>query len=159
MKVNRICFETVIFGTAIAFASAVLIATLAAATAALTQPADAEVLPSAVTSAVTSQASFPVRPVSAQDTESATTQSQTFEGMVTCSKCGAKHSAAIGRNAADCTRGCVRTGASFALIDGEKIYMLDGDLMAIKKVAGERARLVGALQGNTIQVASVTAEE
>lgn len=159
MKVNRICLETVIFGTAIAFASAVLIATFAAATAALTQPADAEVLSGAVSSVVASQALFPVRPVSAQDSQPASTQSQTFEGMVTCSKCGAKHSAAIGRSAADCSRGCVRTGASFALIDGEKMYMLEGDLMAIKKVAGERARLVGALQGNTIQVASVTAEE
>lgn len=148
MKVNRICIETAIFATAIAFACALLIATLAVLTAALTQPADAEVLPGAVTSQT-----------AAQVTQSAPAPSQTFEGMVTCSKCGAKHSAAIGRSAADCTRGCVRTGASFALIDGEKTYILDGDLTMIKKVAGERVRVAGSLAGNTIQVASVTAEE
>jgi hypothetical protein len=152
MKVNRVCIETVIFGTAIAFACALLIATLAVLTAALTQPADAEVSPAPVAAAATSHRSIQV-------SEAAPAQSQSFEGMVTCSKCGAKHSAAIGRSAADCTRGCVRTGASFALIDGEKTYILAGDLSAIKKVAGERARVAGALAGNTIQVASITAEQ
>lgn len=150
MRVNRICIETVIFGTAIALACAVLIATLAVVMAALTQPADAKVLPTPATAASTFQ-------TSTQASQAA--PAQTFEGMVTCSKCGAKHSAAIGRSAADCTRGCVRTGASFALIDGDKTYMLDGDPTVIKKVAGERARVAGALSGNTIQVASVTAEE
>jgi hypothetical protein len=152
MKVNRICIETLIFGTAIAFACALLIAIFAVMTAALTQPADAEALPTPATPATTPHASM-------QASEAAATQSHTFEGMVTCSKCGAKHSAAIGRSAADCTRGCVRTGASFALIDGEKTYILAGDLTAIKRVAGERARVAGALTGNTIQVASITAEE
>jgi hypothetical protein len=147
MKVNRICIETLVFGTAIAFACALLIAILAAAGAVFTQSADAEVLPAAEHS----QAS--------ESPQIAPAQSQEFEGMVTCSQCGAKHSAALGRNASDCTRRCVRSGASFALIDGEKIYTLDGDLMTIKKFAGERARLVGSLHGNTIQVASVTAAD
>jgi hypothetical protein len=148
MKANRIWIETVVFGTAIAFACALLIATLAAATIALIQPADAEALPGAEISQV---------PESQQPESQSIdpTRLQTFEGMVTCSQCGAKHSAALARNATDCTRRCVRSGASFALIDGDRTYILDGDLMAIKKVAGQRARLVGSVHGNTIQVSSV----
>jgi hypothetical protein len=146
MKVNRICIEALVFGTAIAFGCALLIATLAAATVALTQPADAEVSQSTGVS----QTARPVQP-----SDLTPEQTKTFEGMVTCSQCGAKHAAALGRNASDCARRCVRSGASFALIDGERIYTLDGDLMAIKKVAGERARVVGAIHGNTIQVTLV----
>jgi hypothetical protein len=143
MKANRIWIETVVFGTAIAVSCALLIATLAAATVALIQPADAEVLPGAEISQV------------AESQQLDPTRLQTFEGMVTCSQCGAKHSAALARNATDCTRRCVRSGASFALIDGDRTYILGGDLMTIKKVAGQRARLVGSVHGNTIQVSSV----
>jgi hypothetical protein len=150
MKVNRICIETVIFGTAIALACALLIAILAAAGAVFTQAADAEVLPKAPISQ-SSGAAVAASPAS--------TPSQTFEGMVTCSQCGAKHSATLARNAADCARRCVRAGASFALIDGEKIYALDGDLMAIKKLAGQRARLTGELRGEQILVASIAAAD
>jgi len=146
MKVNRVCIEALFFGTAIAFACALLIATLAAATVALTQPADAEVSQSVKVSQTTRQV---------QSADLAPAQTQTFEGMVTCSQCGAKHAAALGRNASDCVRRCVRSGASFALLDGERVYILDGDLVAIKKVAGERARIVGSVRGNTIQVTSV----
>jgi hypothetical protein len=144
MKANRIWIETVVLGAAIACACALLIATLAAVTAALTQSASAE---------VSQIAGQPVEPTQTAESD----QSRTFEGMVTCSHCGAKHSAALGRNASDCARRCIHSGASFALIDGERIYILDGDLIAIKKVAGERARLVGALRGETIQVASIVA--
>jgi hypothetical protein len=78
--------------------------------------------------------------------------------MITDAHCGAKHSAAIGKAAADCVRVCVHGGEQFALIDGEAIYLLDGDLVALKKVAGERVRIVGTLSGNKISVASVRPE-
>jgi hypothetical protein len=82
----------------------------------------------------------------------------TYNGMITDAHCGAKHSAAIGKAAADCVRVCVHGGEQFALIDGEAIYLLDGDLVALKKVAGERVRIVGTLSGNKISVASVRPE-
>lgn len=148
MKVNRICLETMIFSTAIAFACAILIATLAAVTAAFTQSADAEVLPSI---------QIAQAPATTQAAQPASEESQAFEGMVTCSQCGAKHRASLATSASDCARRCVRSGASFALIDGDQTYLLDGDLTTIKKVAGERARLTGALHGNTILVASIAA--
>ena len=82
---------------------------------------------------------------------------KTYQGMVTCSRCGAKHMAKGGQNPADCTFSCVRTGASFALVDGDKTYQLDGDLTLIKKVVGQRAQITGVVHGNTITVSAAGA--
>jgi hypothetical protein len=139
MKINRIWVEIVILGTMTACALALLIASLGAAAGAASgaqvqQPSQAS----------PEQANQP----SAQ---------QTYQGMVTCSHCGAKHPAALGRTATDCVRICVHGGASFSLVDGDQTYILDGNLSALKKVAGQRAHIVGAMSGKTIRVASVTA--
>jgi hypothetical protein len=80
---------------------------------------------------------------------------QTYEGMVTCSRCGARHSAASGKTAADCSRACIRSGSQFALVEAEKTYLLDGDMKIIKNAAGQRARIVGVARGNTITVSSI----
>lgn len=79
----------------------------------------------------------------------------TYEGMVTCSRCGAKHSAALDRPASVCVRVCVHAGATFALVEPDAVYLLEGDLDGLKKVAGQRARVTGTLSGDTIRVASV----
>jgi hypothetical protein len=135
MKASGFWIETVALGTAIACALALLIATLAAATVAVTGNPEAEQSPA---------------PASAQ--------THTFEGMVTCSRCGAKHSAAQAATASDCARECVDSGATFELVDGERTYGLEGNLGALKKFAGQRARVVGEIRGNTIKVSSVAAE-
>ena len=83
---------------------------------------------------------------------------QVFDGMVTCSKCGAKHSARMGQSASKCTRVCVRSGAKFALVNSDSTYQLDGDLGVLKRLAGERAQVVGTLQGSTIHVVSAKVE-
>jgi len=90
---------------------------------------------------------------------SAAMQTQSYEGMITDTHCGAKHSAAIGMAAADCTRVCVHGGEQFALVDGESVYVLEGDLVALKRVAGQRVRLVGTLNGNKISVSAVASGE
>jgi hypothetical protein len=84
---------------------------------------------------------------------------QTYEGLITDTHCGAKHKASIAKSAADCARVCVHGGAQFALIDGEKAYVLEGDLAVLKRIAGQRARIVGSLNGNTITVSSVAPDE
>lgn len=139
MKSRRVWLETLALGIAVGCACALLIAMLAAGTAAFTSPANA------ITQNVSSS------PAAAP----ATTNLRTFEGMVTCSRCGPKHSAALGRTAADCTVACQRLGGSFALIDGDNAYTLQGDLNALKRSAGQRARVTGNLHGNTIAVASI----
>jgi hypothetical protein len=82
---------------------------------------------------------------------------QTYEGVVTDTRCGAKHSAAIGKTAADCTRACVHGGAEFALVDGDKIYRLEGDQMLLKRAAGQRVKVVGTLNGDRLTVTSISA--
>ncbi|MGA7378162.1 MAG: hypothetical protein WBW36_17550 [Candidatus Sulfotelmatobacter sp.] len=81
---------------------------------------------------------------------------ENYEGIVTDTHCGAKHSAAVGLSAADCTRACVHSGESFALVDGENTYRLKGEEAALKRVAGERVKLTGTLTDNTISVGSVS---
>jgi hypothetical protein len=80
---------------------------------------------------------------------------ETFEGILTDSRCGAKHSAKVGLSAADCTRVCVHAGEHFALVDGENTYILNGEPARLKRMAGERVRIAGNLNGNTIEVVSV----
>jgi len=130
MRTNRVWLEIVILGTAIAFGLALLFATLGAA-------ADAAVgaLPQALPA----------------------NQSQSYQGMVTCSRCGAKHSAALDRSATTCVRECVHAGATFALVDDESTYLLEGDSVSLKKLAGQRARVIGTRSGNTIRVLSASA--
>jgi hypothetical protein len=82
---------------------------------------------------------------------------QNYVGMVTCSRCLAKHSAKIGATATDCTRVCIRGGARFTLVDGDQTYILEGDPAALKRVAGQRVRIAGARNGDTITVASIPA--
>jgi hypothetical protein len=133
MKTNRVWIEIVLLGTAIACALALLLATLGAAAGAATGEEAAR-----------------------QETQSPL--AQTYEGMVTCSRCGARHAAALGQTAADCARICVRGGASFALVKADAIYLLDGDLSVLGRLAGKRARVVGELNGKTIKISSVASE-
>jgi hypothetical protein len=94
---------------------------------------------------------------SATPVQSSALQLQTYEGIITDTHCSAKHSAAVGMSAAACTRACVHSGETFALVDGDKTYRLKGDLAALKRAAGERVKVVGTPDGNTISVASVAA--
>ena len=108
----------------------------------------------ALLTAVTAAAALGV-PEILQSGPSPAIPSQTYEGVITDTHCGAKHSAAIGATATDCTIRCVRAGEQFVLVDSETIYLLDGDLGALKRVAGQRVRIVGTLNGKTISVTAV----
>jgi hypothetical protein len=132
MKKNRVWMEIVILGTAIAFALALFFATLGAA------------------------AGVAEGQVSLQQAPAST--SRTYEGMVTCARCGAKHSPGLGQTATTCIRVCVHGGAHFALVNADVTYLLDGDLSVLKSLAGQRARVVGELQGRTIKISSVAAQ-
>jgi hypothetical protein len=125
---RSVWIEIVLLATATALALALLLATLGAAAG-----------------AAVGQAAQP-RP---------TAMPQSFEGMVTCSRCGAKHQPTLDRSASTCVRVCVHGGAAFALINGESGYLLDGDLGSLKKLAGQRARVTGTRIGNTIKVTTI----
>ena len=145
MKAKRFCIEILTLGTAVACTLALGIAALGAAAGAdFQENAQENVQQHALKTAPTPS------PQTAPET------GQTYKGMVTDTHCGARHQAAIDKTAADCTRACVRTGAQFALVDGDKTYILSGDLDQLKQVAGLRSRIVGTLNGDTIAVSSVT---
>jgi hypothetical protein len=90
-----------------------------------------------------------------QSTQTPAADVQTYEGVVTDTKCGAKHTPALSESAADCTRACVHAGEKFSLVDGDKVYTLEGQPEMLKRAAGERVTVAGTLNGNTISVASV----
>ena len=81
---------------------------------------------------------------------------QKFTGEVGDAMCGRKH---MDGPAAECTRTCVAHGSNFALIVGEKIYILQTSdksvLSALDKQAGKTATVTGVLTDDTIEVSSV----
>jgi len=78
----------------------------------------------------------------------------TFNGMITDSYCGARHRTKSGQNSADCARACVRKGATYILVDGDRRYRLTGRDDVLDKLAGQRANVTGTRQGDTIAVDS-----
>ncbi len=80
---------------------------------------------------------------------------QTYAGMITDSRCGARHRMNSGKSSAECVRSCVRHGAHYVLVDGEKVHALEGDPVQLEKLAGERVNVVGMLEGDTIKVKAV----
>ncbi len=90
---------------------------------------------------------------------SAWAASQSYTGQVSDAMCGANHM--MEGSAADCTRACVAKGSKYALVVGSKVYTLDsGDkavLAALDKLAGEKAKVTGTADGDTITVSAVTA--
>jgi hypothetical protein len=133
---SSLWIEILAAGTAIAFALALLIATLGAAAGAVSGDAESG---------------------QTDPSGSNPTAQQNFEGMITDTHCGAKHDSGINRAASDCVRICVHSGNAFALVSGEKIYILTGANVQLKTLAGMRVRVSGALNGNTITVTSASA--
>jgi len=146
MKTNRFWVETVVIATSIACALALLIATLASATDAVTEPNDAA-----------QAADLSSTPPNAAQSDPVKQQQAAYEGMVTCTHCGAKHSAKLGKTATDCTIICVRGGSTFSLVDGDRSYQLIGDLNGLKRHAGQRTKVLGVMHGDTITVSSFAA--
>ena len=132
MKYHRVWIEIVLLGSAAALALALLFATLGAAAGAAGNAPESSQLNS--------------------------TGTASFEGIVTCSRCGAKHSAALDRSASTCVRVCVHGGASFTLVNADATYLLEGDLLVLKKLAGQRVRVTGNRDGQTIKVVSAVSE-
>jgi hypothetical protein len=135
MKSHRFWIEIVLLAASAAFALALLLATLGAAAGAASGERESM------------QTSGP----------SQTNAQRVFEGMVTCSNCGAKHSPKMNRAASVCVRVCVHGGSNFALVSDDSTYRLVGNREALSKVAGERARITGIVRGQTITVVSALA--
>jgi hypothetical protein len=84
---------------------------------------------------------------------------QTFTGEVGDAMCGRKH---MEGTPAECTRTCASHGSKFALVVGEKIYILETSdkaaLATLDQQAGKNTTVTGVLTGDTIEVSSVAAK-
>jgi hypothetical protein len=58
-----------------------------------------------------------------------------------------------------CTLKCVQAGAAYALIVGDKVYILEGHHAELDKFAGDRATVKGHVNGDRIVVDSVMKAE
>jgi hypothetical protein len=83
----------------------------------------------------------------------------TFTGLVTDDHCGARHDMGSGKNPAECANACVHNGGKYALVDGEKTYTLQGNADELARASGRRVNLTGSLQGDTIEVRSITSSQ
>lgn len=85
--------------------------------------------------------------------------SQTFTGVIGDAMCGAKH--VMPGNDLSCTQQCIAKGSKYALVVGEKVYVLDTadkDLLSKFEVkAGEKITITGTEKNKTITVTSVKA--
>jgi hypothetical protein len=92
--------------------------------------------------------------------KAAADSTQSFTGKVSDAMCGAKHTEGNLAPAA-CVRACVRKGANYALVVGDKVYALNtsdkATLDELNKLAWEQAKVTGTASGDTISVKSVTA--
>ncbi len=95
--------------------------------------------------------------ITALSLQAAAGRKQTFTGEVGDAMCGRKH---MEGTPAECTRACVSKGSKFALVVDDKIYILDTSdkkaLATLDQQAGKNATVVGVLNGDTIEVSSVT---
>ncbi len=83
---------------------------------------------------------------------------KTFTGTVSDSMCGAKHQ--MPGDDAGCTRACVSKGSKYALVVGDKVYTLENDKTALEtldKQAGAQATVTGTVNGDILEVSSISA--
>ena len=80
----------------------------------------------------------------------------TLTGTVSDSLCGNDHGIKA-KGDPECTRMCVKLGAEYALVVGNKLYVLLGHQADLDRFAGKQVRVMGrAVTGDTVLVDHVT---
>jgi hypothetical protein len=82
--------------------------------------------------------------------------SQPIDGVISDSMCGKKHTMMTGKTDAQCIQECVKNGASYALVVGDKVYTLVAKPQTIAPFAGKQVHIEGDVKGNTIAVTSIS---
>jgi hypothetical protein len=81
---------------------------------------------------------------------------KTFTGVITDSMCGKDHAMMNIKPDSKCVLECVKAGSKYALIEGANVYEFS-DQKAPEKFAGQKVKVTGTLNGNILQVESITA--
>ncbi len=79
---------------------------------------------------------------------------RTIEGVISDTMCGKKHMLP-GKTDAQCIQECIKSGSSYALVAGDKVYTLAGKPQVIAPFAGRHVKIEGDLKGNTITFTSI----
>ncbi|MGB6945792.1 MAG: hypothetical protein WBE37_25565 [Bryobacteraceae bacterium] len=79
---------------------------------------------------------------------------QSWTGTISDSMCGATHPS--GTPAKQCTTGCVKKGAKYVVVVGDKVYSIaNQDAPGLAKYAGDHVKVTGKMDGDTITVAKI----
>ena len=82
-------------------------------------------------------------------------EKKTLEGIISDTMCGVEHTMGKNLSAAECTNQCVKMGSKYALVVGKDVYELDGKTAGLDKLACQKVKLTGTVDGKKIQVESV----
>jgi hypothetical protein len=93
-------------------------------------------------------------------TAGAVSAEETWKGTISDSMCGVKHSAekhaGKGADHTACVERCVKRGAAYVFVSGEKIYQIaNQDLKDLKEHAGHEVMLTGEMKEDRITVSKV----
>jgi hypothetical protein len=80
---------------------------------------------------------------------------QSFNGVISDSMCKKQHSMMPGKSDAQCVEECVKAGASYVLVVGDKVYTLAAKPGVISPHAGKHVQVQGELVNNTITVSAI----
>ena len=93
------------------------------------------------------------------------TADQVFVGFLTDTECGPNHAPMrargdMGADDKECTLKCVAKGATFGFVDAERkhFFQLD-DQEKARPFAGEKVRITGRMEGDSILVTSIAAAD
>jgi hypothetical protein len=78
-----------------------------------------------------------------------------LSGVLTDSRCQGRHPGSSRMTSAQCTLFCMKQGASWVLVDGDVVYVLKGDSPSFDKLAGQRVKMTGLVEGNNVQVQGI----
>ncbi|MBI4464661.1 MAG: hypothetical protein HY647_08150 [Acidobacteria bacterium] len=81
-------------------------------------------------------------------------EKKTLEGTISDTMCGVKHTMGGNISDAECTIKCVEMGSKYALVVGSDVYELEGKTAGLDKLAGQKAKVTGTVDGKKIQVES-----
>ena len=81
---------------------------------------------------------------------------KTFTGVITDTMCGKDHAMMNVKPDSKCVIECVKAGSKYALLEGTNVYELS-DQKTPEKFAAQKVKVTGTLNGNVIQVQSITA--
>jgi hypothetical protein len=80
---------------------------------------------------------------------------QSFDGIISDCMCGKKHMMP-GKTDAQCIQECIKSGSSYALVMGAKVYTLAVKPQTIAPFAGKHVYIEGRLKDNIITVTSIS---